>query len=283
MKIHYTHANFRVPPAQKLDRPQGFSASDKFYPIFFHFHAPAILTLNGQKYKTAPHACVIVGAKTPHAMEVEKTILHDWIIFDAENDFEPLLEKLGLRLDTVYYPESHEKVTELCERIEKHWFEGDEFFHAYFDARMRDLLLLLAREKNHKAHEEEEKSKVTNDMLVYSVRRNLLSSPNLANYSEERITRISNCSRSTLFRHYRALFGCSPYEDLQRACLERGERYLLESDFTVEEISELLGYKSSNVFIRRFKQRYGITPQVWRKRETQKSHPEQINNVPKTT
>ena len=49
VKIHYTHANFRVPPAQKLDRPQGFASSDKFYPIFFHFHAPAILTFNMQE------------------------------------------------------------------------------------------------------------------------------------------------------------------------------------------------------------------------------------------
>ena len=273
MKIHYTHANFRVPPAQKLDRPQGFVSRDKFFPIFFHFHSPAILTLNGQEYRTAPHACIFVGGKTPHAMEVEKTILHDWIIFDAEDDFEPLLEKLGLHLDTVYYPESYEKVTELCERIEKHWFESDEFFPVYFNARMCDLLLLLAREKNHKAPEEDEKSKVTNDMLVYSVRKHLLKSPHLANYSEERIARIANCSRSTLFRHYRALFGCSPYEDLQKACLTRSERYLLESDFTVEEISELLGYKSSNVFIRRFKQRYGTTPKEWRKRESQKALP----------
>ena len=82
MKIHYTHANFRVPPAQKLDRPQGFSTSKKHFPIFFHFHSHAIFTLNGQQYKLPPHTCVIVGPHTQHALEVEKTILHDWIIFD---------------------------------------------------------------------------------------------------------------------------------------------------------------------------------------------------------
>ena len=267
VKIHYTHANFRVPPAQKLDRPQGYSSLDKHFLIFFHFHSHAILTLNGKKYRTAPHACVFVGAQTPHAVEVEQTILHDWIIFEAEEDFKILLEKLGLAFHTVYYPENFEKVTELCERIECHFFENDEYFPVYFEARMRDLLLLLAREKNHCAPQEDEQKKMTNDMLLYSVRQRLLTSPNLANYSEEELLRIANCSRSTLFRHYRAFFGCSPYEDLQAACVKRSERYLCESDFTVEEIAELLGYKSANVFIRRFKHQNGTTPKEWRKKQ----------------
>ena len=267
MKIHYTHTNFRVPPAQKLNRPNGFSAQGKHFLIFFHFHSHAILNLNGVEYRTAPHACVFVGAKTPHAMHVENTILHDWIIFDAEKDFQPLLDSLGLSLNTVYYPKSYDEVNALCCHIENHYFEDDEYFPVYFEARMRDLLLLLAREKNHTLPSSESRSHSTNDTQAYAVRRNLLSSPNLSNYSEEKIVKISKCSRSTLFRHYCSLFGCSPYEDLQRACIERGERYLTESDFTVEEIAELLGYKSANVFIRRFKRQNGITPREWRKRK----------------
>ncbi len=267
MKIHYTHANFRVPPAQKLNRPNGFSTPKKHFCIFFHFHSHAIFTLNGQTYRTPPHTCVIVGPHTQHAFEVEKTILHDWIIFDGEEDLLPLLESLGLALDTFYYPESHEKITSLCERIEHHWFGGDEYFPTYFEMRMRELLLVLAREKGRRApDDDEEKTNVTGHMHAYSVRHKLLSSPNLANYSEERILQTAKCSRSTLFRHYERLFGCSPYEDLQNACLEKSKRYLFESDFTVEEIAELLGYRSVNVFIRRFKRQNGITPNEWRRR-----------------
>ena len=270
MKIHYTHANFRVPPAQKLNRPNGFHTQTKHLPIFFHFHSHAIFTLNGQQYKLPPHTCVIVGPHTQHALEVEKTILHDWIIFDGEEDFMPLLESLGLALDTFYYPESHEKITSLCERIEHHWFGGDDYFSVYFETRMREILLVLAREKGHRAPQSDEPSSVTSDMHAYSVRHRLLASPHLANYSEEQILRTGSCSRSTLFRHYRRLFGCSPYEDLQKACLEKSKRYLLESDFTVEEIAELLGWRSVNVFIRRFKRHYGQTPNEWRKKEKTK-------------
>ena len=266
MKIHYTHANFRVPPAQKLDRPQGFSTSKKHFPIFFHFHSHAIFTLNGQQYKLPPHTCVIVGPHTQHALEVEKTILHDWIIFDGEEDFMPLLESLGLALDTFYYPESHEKITSLCERIERHFFAGDEYFPVYFDARMRDLFILLAREKNRNPEPDDSRN-MPSDARLHRLRQHLLSSPNLTNYNEENAISMAQASRSTLFRRYRALFGCSPYEDLQNACIKRGERYLLETNFTVQEISELLGYRSANVFIQRFKRHYGQTPNEWRKKE----------------
>ena len=266
MKIHYTHANFRVPPAQKLDRPQGFSTSKKHFPIFFHFHSHAIFTLNGQQYKLPPHTCVIVGPHTQHALEVEKTILHDWIIFDGEEDFMPLLESLGLALDTFYYPESHEKITSLCERIEHHWFGGDDYFSVYFETRMRDLLILLAREKNRNPEPDDSRN-MPSDAHLHRLRQHLLSSPNLTNYKEENAVSMAQASRSTLFRRYRALFGCSPYEDLQNACIKRGERYLLETNFTVQEISELLGYRSANVFIQRFKRHYGQTPNEWRKKE----------------
>ena len=266
MKIHYTHANFRVPPAQKLDRPQGFSTSKKHFPIFFHFHSHAIFTLNGQQYRLPPHTCVIVGPHTQHALEVEKTILHDWIIFDGEEDFMPLLESLGLALDTFYYPESHEKITSLCERIEHHWFGGDDYFSVYFETRMRDLLILLAREKNRNPEPDDSRN-MPSDAHLHRLRQHLLSSPNLTNYKEENAVSMAQASRSTLFRRYRALFGCSPYEDLQNACIKRGERYLLETNFTVQEISELLGYRSANVFIQRFKRHYGQTPNEWRKKE----------------
>lgn len=266
MKIHYTHANFRVPPAQKLDRPQGFSMSKKHFPIFFHFHSHAIFTLNGQQYKLPPHTCVIVGPHTQHALEVEKTILHDWIIFDGEEDFMPLLESLGLALDTFYYPESHEKITSLCERIEHHWFDGDDYFSVYFEARMRDLLILLAREKNRNPEPDDSRN-MPSDAHLHRLRQHLLSSPNLTNYKEENAVSMAQASRSTLFRRYRALFGCSPYEDLQKACLEKSKRYLLESDFTVNEIAELLGWRSANVFIQRFKRQNGQTPNEWRKKE----------------
>ncbi|MBR6794855.1 MAG: helix-turn-helix transcriptional regulator, partial [Clostridia bacterium] len=176
------------------------------------------------------------------------------------------LESLGLALDTFYYPESHEKITSLCERIEHHWFGGDDYFSVYFETRMRDLLILLAREKNRNPEPDDSRN-MPSDARLHRLRQHLLSSPNLTNYKEENAVSMAQASRSTLFRRYRALFGCSPYEDLQNACIKRGERYLLETNFTVQEISELLGYRSANVFIQRFKRHYGQTPNEWRKKE----------------
>ena len=262
------HANFAKHPSHHIDRPEGYTFEGQHFSIFFHFHAQAILSLDGQQYKTEPHACVLVGANTPHTIDVDKTILHDWIIFDGKEELAPILKRLGLAENTLYYPENYEAVSHLMERIERHYFAGDECFSVYFDARMRDLFILLAREKN-RIPEPDSSRNMPSDSYLHRLRQLLHASPNLSNYEEEKALNTAQCSRSTLFRRYRALFGCTPYEDLQNACIARSERYLLETNFTVNEISALLGYRSANVFINRFKAKHGQTPNVWRKQNRQ--------------
>jgi AraC-like DNA-binding protein len=66
--------------------------------------------------------------------------------------------------------------------------------------------------------------------------------------------------RSTLFRRFRAAYGCGPRTYLQRVRLERARDLLLRGEGTVTAIAEACGYDDHRAFARAFKTRYGVSP-----------------------
>lgn len=68
-------------------------------------------------------------------------------------------------------------------------------------------------------------------------------------------------------RHaFRRTFGCSPREMLLRLRMEQARNLLLESNLSIKEISERLGYARQHDFYRAFRQRVGCSPSAWRTR-----------------
>lgn len=66
--------------------------------------------------------------------------------------------------------------------------------------------------------------------------------------------------RSTLFRRFRAAYGCGPRAYLQRVRLERAHTMLLRGDGTVTAVATACGYDDHRAFARAFKARYGVNP-----------------------
>lgn len=66
--------------------------------------------------------------------------------------------------------------------------------------------------------------------------------------------------RSTLFRRFRAAYGCGPRAYLQRVRLERARARLLRGDGTVTAIAAACGYDDHRAFARAFRARYGVSP-----------------------
>ncbi|MBF1102907.1 MAG: helix-turn-helix domain-containing protein [Solobacterium sp.] len=52
--------------------------------------------------------------------------------------------------------------------------------------------------------------------------------------------------------------------------LEESCRLLRTSDYSIEEISSLIGFKDKSYFNRKFKEQYQLTPAKWRKSQTKK-------------
>lgn len=76
-------------------------------------------------------------------------------------------------------------------------------------------------------------------------------------------------SRAQFVRRFRAQFGQSPARFVIGTRLERAKYLLLETNLTLTQIADALGYTNAQFLARQFKQHYRQTPGEWR-REVEK-------------
>ena len=80
--------------------------------------------------------------------------------------------------------------------------------------------------------------------------------------------RISGYSRSQLYRVLKRCIGISVNEYLTDLRMDTANKYIVYTDKTLEDISEMVGYKSFSHFNKLFKNKFGISPAQLRKTES---------------
>lgn len=70
--------------------------------------------------------------------------------------------------------------------------------------------------------------------------------------------------RSYLTSIFRKKLGLSPQEYLMRVKLEKARRLLLDSEASIQEVSQMVGYENPLTFSKCFKNRYGVSPRAFR-------------------
>lgn len=78
-----------------------------------------------------------------------------------------------------------------------------------------------------------------------------------ASYATDHFTRV-----------FQQVAGVSPKEFCIRARIERAQHLLRDSDMTVSDVADALGYADVFFFSRQFKSRTGLTPTQWRQRRS---------------
>jgi AraC-like DNA-binding protein len=73
---------------------------------------------------------------------------------------------------------------------------------------------------------------------------------------------------ATLSRTYTEHYGYGPREAIERCRLSKAEQLLVESDYAIDRIAHKVGYHSHTAFGRAFRRRHGITPRLWRRRQS---------------
>lgn len=87
------------------------------------------------------------------------------------------------------------------------------------------------------------------------VTENIFQDLSLAGMSEDLCISVSHLSRI-----FKSVMGMNCSEYLVRAKLKKAQELLTETEYTVKEIAEKLGYSSTAHFIRIFKEQFGMTP-----------------------
>lgn len=75
------------------------------------------------------------------------------------------------------------------------------------------------------------------------------------------------CARSTLNKKFRDELGVPIGRYIDDEIMSRCEELLSDTDLSLAEISERFGFCDQFYFSRRFKEKFGINPRLWRERE----------------
>ncbi|MDR9796325.1 AraC family transcriptional regulator [Aeribacillus pallidus] len=87
------------------------------------------------------------------------------------------------------------------------------------------------------------------------------SPPSLAELS-----RLCCMNQNKLKKGFKQLFQTTISDFVLEGKVQKGKYWLEETDMTIAEIAEALGYQNPSKFSRLFKKRYGLTPREWRNR-----------------
>lgn len=73
-------------------------------------------------------------------------------------------------------------------------------------------------------------------------------------------------SRSVFFKKLKGLTGLAPVEYVREVLMQHAAKFLVNSDYTVKEISFMIGMNDSKYFAKCFKKKYDIPPSEYRKK-----------------
>lgn len=85
------------------------------------------------------------------------------------------------------------------------------------------------------------------------------------NLSVKSISSGANVSKSVLYRLFSKYYGCTLSEYINKKRIEKAKKLLAETDFSLSEITSLVGYKSETYFRMVFKKMNNISPLKFRK------------------
>ena len=92
----------------------------------------------------------------------------------------------------------------------------------------------------------------------------------------ETLAKMTNYSRMHLYREFKKYMGKSLDQYLIESRINYSFALLAETEYTIAQISTILGYDSQNSFTRNFVKLTGTTPSNWRKQNRADAEPTQI-------
>ena len=185
---------------------------------------------------------------------------HDYLIFDIENDFEKALLS-SLPQNRVLNFSNPQTLSYMLSLIKNELFHTDAqhkseiltlLSHSFF-YKIKDSIIYKADGLNIDKHQ-----------AFLQLRADIYKNPQ-KEWTIEVLSQKVFLSRSYMQHTYKKLFGVSCNEDIINARISYAKSLLLATDLTINQIGEKCGYKNLTHFIRQFKAKTGISPNMYRK------------------
>lgn len=226
------------------------------------------------------HYDILEAARGDDGLEAARARLPDVIISDIMMpglDGHELCRRLKAEPETDFIPVVLLTArTDLGSRLEGLGGGADDYLTKPFEPeelllRLRNLLRMRSRlsalfgGQNQAMPAVSVESQAPEDVaMVERLQRVLLAESGDPDFDVPALANRMAMSRAQLHRRLAEVCGLPPAEVMTRFRLDRAARLLLERTGTVGEISDVVGFRNLSHFVRRFRERFGLTPAGYR-------------------
>ena len=159
-------------------------------------------------------------------------------------------------------------VFESAKKLLFEFYNKGAFFDKKVEALIIDILISIFREITGGKTEKRAENPTSKEVIIYNV-------VNYINSADKMIT-LKDIAHKFFYdynyisKNFKKLMNVGLRDYLYNNRLEKSVRLLASEDKSITEISELLGYSSIHSFSRSFKQKYGVSPENYRKQGIEK-------------
>ena len=257
MKINDMKTFWREPKGFELNRQ---SIGNQY--IFIHFLTPITIVLDGVKHHSPAGSCIIYNKLSPQRFIVEEcTLFHNWCHIDG--DLDDIMKSYGLEYNYIYHcteGSSSDRLISLMSEIEAEYLLSHTLSKELIELKICEILLTIARDAenpNNNSNKFKIDSAIKDQFITLRREMNYKYSEN---WDIPRMLSFVNLSASRFYEVYELLFESSPKRDLQTIRIEHAKSLLRQKNYTVKDVSEMVGYTNEYHFIRQFKKITGVTP-----------------------
>lgn len=267
MKVNICGYNYRHDENFYVERPTG----GRDYMLLI-IRSPARIHINSHEHYVGRNAVILYSKGTPQYFGAHNAeYINDWVSFDLDDDDMAFCKRIGIQFDTVMEFSDVYQLTRFVKQLSiEQWADNpnagvSEIFL------LRLLLLKLA---DFISKPKESSSDIS--VKLQTLRRRIYEHPEL-DWSTETICQSLSISPSYLYYAYKRNLGTTVKADVIASRLEYSKRLLTYSNYSVSEISHMVGYENDVHYMYMFKKATGLTPTQYRKSAGNQESPEQPN------
>ena len=134
----------------------------------------------------------------------------------------------------------------------------------YYEAKVAEAVSLVVEEQKKLAHRKEKKLTAQDTAQLENVIA-YLNDHYAFEIPLDRLARIACMGTTKLKSSFKQLTGCTITEYIQQRRMSQAEHLLINTDFSMGQIAEMIGYSTSSRFAELFRKSTGILPVEYRK------------------
>lgn len=135
----------------------------------------------------------------------------------------------------------------------------------FYEAKVTEAIALVADEQKKRQQKKKERPLTAADIAGLDNVVNYINDHYAFEIPQERLATIACMSTTKLKTAFKQYRGCTITEYIQGRRIAHGEHLLINTDFTMGQIAQMIGYSTSSRFAKLFKKSTGVLPVEYRK------------------